>query len=404
MTENRILSEARRRLDELEAERLSPRASLSKDAVRRRPEENIESGHRQNYALDADRVLHSLAYTRYIDKTQVFSLISNDHISHRVLHVQLVSKIGRTVGRYLGLNEDLIEAIALAHDIGHPPFGHDGERFLSKKCQEHGLGPFMHNLQSVHFLEKAEKEGKGLNLSLQVLDGVLCHDGEVHASRLAPQGDKDFAALDGELAAKRVDPGLGLVPMTLEGCVVRMADTMAYIGRDLEDAIVLGLVGREDVPPEVTEILGNTNGTIVYRLVEDLIAGSMDEEAVGFSRPVAEALARLKQFNYRRIYLNPAIKTQHPKIEKAFDLLFEAFVRDVSREKKQSPVFRDFLDQMATPYREAHGPAEITRDFMSGMTDEYFVGCVEELLVPQWLPAGLGVKSAGYDIQGGASD
>jgi dGTPase len=130
----------RQSLEQTEAARLSPRACPSARAVRRAPDQIAAQGHRLDFALDADRVLHSLAYTRYIDKTQVFSLLDNDHITHRVLHVQLVSKIGRTVGRLLGLNEDLIEAMALAHDIGHPPFGHDGETFLSEKCREHGLG------------------------------------------------------------------------------------------------------------------------------------------------------------------------------------------------------------------------------------------------------------------------
>ena len=240
--------------------------------------------------MDADRILHSRAYTRYIDKTQVFYLISHEHISHRVLHVQLLSKIARTIGKFLRLNEDLLEAIALGHDIGHPPFGHDGERILSDLCQAHGIGPFLHSLQGVWFLDRLEKQGRGLNLSLQVLDGILCHDGETHLERLSPQGDKTFASLEAEIQAKLADPAASLKPMTLEGCVVRLADTISYIGRDLEDAITLKLLRREELPPEVAQNLGRTNGAIVYSLVADLITHSYDKNYVGYSPEVGGLL------------------------------------------------------------------------------------------------------------------
>ncbi len=140
-------------LDKAEATRRSPHATLNRDGHRRQQEKRLVDGYRQHFSLDADRILHSRAYTRYIDKTQVFSLIRNDHITHRVLHVQLVSKIARTIGRFLELNEDLIEAIALGHDIGHTPFGHEGERYLSALCKDHGIGYFLHNVQSIQFLE-----------------------------------------------------------------------------------------------------------------------------------------------------------------------------------------------------------------------------------------------------------
>ena len=154
-------------LKEREKEILSPIATPSTDGVRRHSDVRLEKGYRQAFSVDVDRILHSRAYTRYIDKTQVFYLIHHDHITHRVLHVQLASKIARTIGRYLGLNEDLIEAIALGHDIGHTPFGHDGERFLSDLCRSNGIGYFLHNVQSVHFLDKVELKGRGWNLCLQ---------------------------------------------------------------------------------------------------------------------------------------------------------------------------------------------------------------------------------------------
>src|SRR6056297_1476248 len=213
-------------LDKREALQLSEFAVRSGAGVRRRKEKRLEADYRQNFAVDVDRILHSLAYTRYIDKTQVFYLIENDHITHRMLHVQLVSKVARTIGRFLGLNEDLIEAVAIGHDIGHPPFGHDGERCLSRLCRNSGIGEFHHNVQSVHFLDSVERKGAGWNLCLQTLDGILCHDGEVHDQAIRPRRGKDFAAHKRETEARQEGEEIALVPMTLEGCVVRFADTV----------------------------------------------------------------------------------------------------------------------------------------------------------------------------------
>jgi dGTPase len=380
------LLKVRRKLDQKEAERLSPTACLSSQAVRQTPDAKAEKGMRQQFAVDADRVLHSLAYTRYIDKTQVFSLLDNDHITHRVLHVQLVSKIARSIGRLLGLNEDLIEAISLAHDIGHPPFGHDGESFLSEKCTEYGLGPFLHNVQSVHFLEKVESRGEGLNLSLQVLDGVLCHDGEVHSSKLEPQRHKSFASLDAELKAKQADPKHPLTPMTLEGCVVRITDTIAYIGRDFEDAIIVKLIKREDLPAEISDVLGNTNGTMVYRLVEDLIQKSIGREYVGFSPRIGRALKALKDFNYAHIYKHPAIKTEHAKLRRAIHSLFDQYMLDLEGKSQNSMIFTEYLDDMCEAYVNLNHPALLVRDFLAGMTDAYLLRRYREMVWPQRLP------------------
>jgi dGTPase len=379
----------RRLLEQEEASRLSPRACLSSQGKRRQPDPLAAEGHRQDFSLDADRVLHSLAYTRYIDKTQVFSLIDNDHITHRVLHVQLVSKVGRTMGRLLGLNEDLIEAMALAHDIGHPPFGHDGESYLSEKCQEHGLGSFLHSVQGVHFLDRVEHGGRGLNLTLQVLDGVLCHDGEKHSPLLEPQRDKTFADLDAELAAKSAEPRTPLSPMTMEGCLVRIADTVAYIGRDFEDAIRVGLVTREDLPQAVRQVLGNSNGTMVYRLVQDLVTFSKDKDFVGFSTPVGQALAELKAFNYQRIYLHPRIKTEHGKIRAIYHRLFDQYLDDLRHERRASPILCEYLAHQDDDYRQSLPPAALVRDFLAGMTDEYFLRRFRELTWPRRLPSRL---------------
>lgn len=345
------------------------------------------SGYRQDFALDADRILHSKSYSRYIDKTQVFSLIENDHISHRVLHVQLVARISRTIGRFLGLNEDLIEAIALGHDIGHPPFGHEGERILSRICQKHGLPSFQHNIQSVQFLDRFERKGTGWNLSLQVLDGILCHDGEVNVTRLRPNRRKTFAIFDQEVLEKSRDPQLPLYPMTLEGCVVRLADTIAYIGRDLEDAIELGLLSREDIPTSCAKILGTTNGTIVYTLVTDLIDTSTHvrmaavreekDDFVGFSAPVADQLHRLKEFNYEAIYTNARFKPDYDKIHRCYEQLFDFFLQQLTHSDQNRE--EGFLRSMSQQYRQTQCDVAVVRDYLSGMTDKFFLRKAREI-------------------------
>jgi dGTPase len=382
------LKDLRVDLDRKEEERFSPFACLSRSALRRTEEEMILAGHRQSFSLDSDRILHSLAYSRYIDKTQVFYLIKNDHITHRVLHVQLVSKVSRTIGRLIGLNEDLIEAIALGHDIGHPPFGHDGERFLSELCQEAGLGYFSHNIQGVRFLERIERKGRGWNLTLQVLDGILCHNGEIHTKSLAPDRKKTFERMDLEMSAQESDPAKDIAPMTLEGCVVRMADTISYVGRDIEDAIRLGLITRDEIPDPCRQVLGDTNGTIVYTLVEDLVSSSLGKDHVAFSEEVSQALLRLKAFNHERIYMNDRVKKQTPKIKIMFRLLFEKYLRDLETGNHESDIDKEFLAGMSPNYRSQTSKAAMVRDFIAGMTDEYFLTQCHRNLIPQWISSG----------------
>ena len=367
-------------LKERETEILSPLATLSDTGVRRLQDARLEEGYRQTFSVDVDRILHSRAYTRYIDKTQVFYLIHHDHITHRVLHVQLVSKIARTIGRYLGLNEDLIEAIALGHDIGHTPFGHDGEKFLSELCRASGIGDFHHNVQSVQFLDRVECKGKGWNLCLQTLDGILCHDGEVHNQVLKPERSKTFEILKKEMALKKENSLSPLIPMTLEGCVVRMADTISYIGRDIEDAIRLDMIKRSDLPKESVDVLGDTNGTIVYHLVTDIINTSFQNTYVAFSQKISEALKRLKDFNLERIYMNPKIKKNTNTIKKLFGILFEKYLDDIEKENRASVIFKGFLEDMSEDYIQNHCKEEIARDFIAGMTDQYFLRqCPEDM-------------------------
>lgn len=365
----------KKQLESLERQRLSPYACLSETAQRRRPE--TRQGHRPDFAVDADRILHSRAYTRYIDKTQVFYLVKNDHISHRVLHVQLVSKIARTIGRVFALNEDLIEAISLGHDIGHPPFGHDGEAILHELALEHGLPSFQHNLHSVRLVEVLEHGGKGCNLTVQVLDGILCHDGEIHNRTLRPNGEISFAHFDEKCQTKGHDRRAALVPMTMEGCVVRLADTISYIGRDIEDAIELGLIKRADIPQRCQQVLGRTNGTIVYSLVADLLAGGCEGE-IGFSAEISDALGELKKFNYQRIYLNSVIKPDPHKVKSCFRALFDYYLAQLIQEQHDSVIYKKFSRlQEILPL----SPENFVIDFIAGMTDDFFlaagakVGC-----------------------------
>lgn len=384
--ESPLLADVRDQLAREEKSCLSPLACLSQEKIRRTKER--QQGYRQPFAKDADRILHSKAYTRYIDKTQVFSLIDNDHITHRVLHVQLVSRIARTAGRFLGLNEDLIEAIALGHDIGHPPFGHEGEHILDRLCQAHGLPGFRHNIQSVHFLDRIEKQGRGWNLSLQVLDGILCHDGEANRTALVPERsrEKTFSHFDQLLEQDAFSKSL--VPMTLEGCLVRLADTVAYLGRDIEDAIELNLITRQEIPETCAEILGKSNGTIVHNLVSDLISNNLHlrqntpgpcSDCIGFSEQVGDALLELKKFNYERIYRNPLFKPDFKRIHSCYEQLFSSYLDQLVTDPLSQKTERSFGHSMTHTYRDNHAPAAIVRDYLAGMTDNFFLHQAELL-------------------------
>ncbi|MBF0467725.1 MAG: HD domain-containing protein [Desulfamplus sp.] len=388
-------------LNEREREIFSPLGAFSDSAIRRIKDSRVENGYRQNFSVDADRILNSLAYTRYIDKTQVFSLIKNDHLTHRVLHVQLVSRIARTIGRYLGLNEDLIEAASMGHDLGHPPFGHDGEKILSELTQQYGAGYFHHNVQSIQILEKIEQKGRGWNLSLQTLDAILCHNGELPASTIKPARDKfvkysessdphdiAFEILDKTICKMKLTEKLDnlsrtdVLPMTMEGCVVRVSDTIAYIGRDIEDSIRLNLIKREELPLNCVNLLGNTNGTIVYNLVTDIIATSLRQPFISFSEEMAQALNELKEFNYERIYGNPAIKKHIKSVKKIYTYLFESFLNDLETNNRRSILYRNFLGGLSENYLQNHSNVEIARDFIAGMTDSFFISQAPDSLHP----------------------
>ena len=349
---------------------------------RRRSERSTAWDMRDAFSIDVDRILHSQAYTSYIDKTQVFYLVGHQGISHRVIHVQLLSRIARTIGRRLGLNDDLIEAVAIGHDIGHPPFGHDGERYLDELCREAGIGPFLHNVQAMQSLERIEKGGRGLNLSLQVLHGILCHNGEDMEPSVTAEPGASFGELDHKIELTR--QGRSPLPMTPEGCLVRIVDTVSYIGRDIEDAISLKIVTRGQIPKEASTVLGDTNGKIVYALVEDII-GSSRGGRIGYSKKVYAALEKLKQFNYENIYLNPRVKTESTKIRTMYRLVFQKLLEDVLKGREDSVIRSSFLYRLDESYRRDSTPGEAVRDFISCLTDSAFLRVFNELFVPDFL-------------------
>lgn len=363
---------------------LSPYACKSSDAIRMKRETwKNEFNVRNDFSRDADRILHSTAYTRYMDKTQVFSLFNNDLITHRGLHVQFVSKIARTIGRALKLNEDLIEAISLGHDLGHVPFGHTGEKFLSEICEEYGLGFFHHNVQSVRVLKEIEKNGKGLNISVQVLDGILCHNGEILCRRYVPNTEKTVDEFWNEYEKSYTVDSFDktIHPMTLEGCVVRICDIIAYIGRDVEDAIKVNLIDRSDLPESISNVLGNTNSQIIDTLVEDLIIHSYDKPYLEFSKEIYVALKKLLDFNYKNIYSNPKKEDREEKYRGLFISLFESLREDLVA--KRGYIYDFYISEMNKDYTKGNSSDRIIVDFIAGMTDKFFINQYKEAFLPK---------------------
>jgi len=362
-----------------EIECLSNFASKSDDGLRRK--QKYTDDIRAKYSRDADRIAHTHAYSRYIDKTQVFFLVDNDHITHRVLHVQLVSKIARTIGRSLKLNEDLIEAISLGHDIGHVPFGHLGETILSDLCKKHELGRFLHNVQGVQCLDKIEE----CDLTLQVLDGILCHNGEVHNQSLKPNRDKDWVKFDEEI--KDIKRGeKKYVPMTLEGCVVRFADTIAYLGRDIQDAIEIGLINdASEVPERCRENIGIKNDEIINSLIIDIVENSYGQNYISYSKEISDSVEEYKQFNYEHIYENAKIIAEQEKIEGMYRTLFQKFLEALEEKDESSRIYEHFMNVswISGEYLDISTSEETVRDYIAGMTDRYFERGFKEIILPK---------------------
>lgn len=356
---------------------LSEFATHDKDAIRFK---KFEDDYRPPFWHDTDRIIYNLSYARYSDKTQVFSFRDNDHVSKRMTHVQLVSKVARTLGRMLNLNEDLIEAAALGHDIGHTPLGHLGEAILNDISQRE-LGEFFkHNVQGVRTYMYIDRNGEGSNLTLQVLDAVLCHNGEMVSGEYHPRNKTKEEFLK-EYQDSYTDPELTkkLIPMTLEGCVVRISDIIAYIGRDIEDAIMIGVFSREQIPENIKRVLGDNNRDIIATINADIINNSYGKPYIKMSDEVYKAIVELKQFNYDNIYSKANTKEEINYYTRGFNLLFDKYLHDIEYNTKDSDIFVDFLDKKNDEYTKNTVPKRMVIDFLAGMTDEYFISKYKDL-------------------------
>ncbi|MGN1371201.1 MAG: deoxyguanosinetriphosphate triphosphohydrolase family protein [Candidatus Coprovivens sp.] len=334
----------------------------------------IDDDFRTPFYRDSDRIVYSLSYTRYMDKTQVFSFNDNDNISKRMTHVQMVSKIARTIGRALRLNEDLIEAASLGHDLGHVPFGHAGERILNEISQEYGEGYFNHNIQSVRTLMVLENNGVGSNITLQVLDAIMCHNGELELQEYRPKKKtKEEFLEEYESTYNNKDAVKKLVPMTLEGCVVRISDIIAYIGRDIEDAIRMGVISEVEIPYEISSVLGVTNREIINTINVDLITNSLDKDYLCMSDRVFKALKDLKAFNYEHIYAKSNSKEMLDLYEDMFRKVFKKCLSDIKNNNKDGHIFTIFLNDMDSDYLDNTTDERKVIDYIAGMTDDFIV-------------------------------
>ncbi len=353
---------------------LSQFACLDKNAIRLKKE--VEDKYRTPFFRDIDRIIYSMSYLRYADKTQVFSFNENDHISKRMIHVQLVSKIARTIGRNLNLNEDLIEASALGHDLGHVPFGHIGESILNKISLENNEGYFNHNIESVRVLMVLEQNGLGRNITLQVLDAIMCHNGEFPMKEYYPK-EKTKEDFFKEYQDSYHEKNLikKFRPMTLEGCVVRVSDIIAYIGKDIEDAICLGVISKEQIPKSITEVLGVTNREIINTIVSDIIENSKNKPYIKLSDDIYKAIIELKKFNYENIYYKANSKEDIKYYETMFRSLFNKYLNDIEKNNKQSKIYKTFLYNMTDKYLTKTSSARKVIDFLAGMTDDYMDKC-----------------------------
>lgn len=348
---------------------MSMYATKSSDGVRLK---EFKEDIRPNYFRDIDKIIYSHCYSRYIDKTQVFSFKNNDHITKRIIHVQLVSKIARTIGRALNLNEDLIEAISLGHDVGHVPFGHVGESILNEISLKYLDEPFKHNVQSVRNLMVLENNGKGINLCVQVLDGILCHNGE-KLQKIYNYKHKTTEEFIKEYNKCYTKEKFDLVPMTLEGCVVRLSDVIGYLGRDIEDAITLGIIDKEDIPINIRKKLGENNSSIISLIINDIIINSINKPYIKLSDEYYNLMNELLDFNYKNIYAKAYTNDEKNKIKEMFNDIYKSYLTDLETNNINSSICKVFLNEMNEEYKNNTSNERIVIDYISGMTDNFFV-------------------------------
>lgn len=366
------------------AGRENPARFRDEDVVRREDFKHDEATlTRPAFVRDIEKVLNIPAYNRYTDKTQVFSFAENDEISRRGLHVQLVSRVARGIGSLLGLNCDLIEAIALGHDVGHTPFGHAGERFLSACYHRHTGRYFNHNVHSVRVLDELYRR----NVSLQTLDGVLCHNGEFAQQRLVRGTCGSFQELDALVEACNADELTikTLRPSTLEGCVVRVSDMIAYLGKDRQDALAMGVIDSLDVFD--TDVIGTTNAKIINNLTVDIVNNSYGTGEIAMSEAVFADLKRAKKQNYEIIYLKEGMVDETENlVEEMFEEMYAQLLSDVITDRRESPIFQHHLKRLCAASRSikpeeylAQDPNQIVVDYMASMTDSYFMAIYAHL-------------------------
>lgn len=327
----------RENLEQREKEYLSPYATLSMESKGRlKAEEQCDI--RPVFQRDRDRILHSKSFRRLKDKTQVFLTPEGDHYRTRLTHTLEVSQNARTIAKALLMNEDLVEAIALGHDLGHTPFGHAGERALNAVCP---LG-FEHSEQSVRTVDVLEKNGQGLNLTYEVRDGILNHQ---------TKG----------------------MPATLEGQIVRYSDKIAYIHHDMDDAIRGGILTEADVPKEIGDVIGYTTGERLDHFIHDLVTTSFGTREIKMSEPVAKAMTQLRQFMFERVYQNPEAKSEEGKAEMLMETLYNYYLHHI-----------DLLPpELLSLINKGEARERVVCDHLAGMTDRFAIAKYEEIYIPK---------------------
>ena len=353
---------------------------------RERPREEDIRG---SYYRDTTAIIHSSPFRRLKHKTQVFYAPSNDHICTRMEHVSHVASIASTICRPLGLDTELAWAIGMGHDLGHTPFGHTGEKIISSLSVERGLPPFEHEINSLRAVDFLSNNGSGLNLTYAVRDGIVSHNGESLNKRIIPT----FKKKDMKSLASRS----GLIPATYEGVVVRFSDTIAYLGRDFEDASRLGIVNSDDLPEIVKNRLGTTNSKIITALVNDLIQGADEDNGIGFSDYVFEAVESFSEFNYQKIYRSKIMNgyTEYfsrlinliidylEKLYSSFGLEEEGYLEE---RNMLAAGFYSHMKEMYPVYMEKEGSdRRMIMDYVAGMTDNFCLDCANEILKPEHL-------------------
>lgn len=328
-------------LEKREQSFLSPYATLSMNSRgRARDEEQCDI--RPVFQRDRDRILHSKSFRRLKDKTQVFLTPEGDHYRTRLTHTLEVSQNARTIAKALMMNEDLVEAIALGHDLGHTPFGHAGERALDDVCP---LG-FEHNVQSLRVIDVLEKDGVGLNLTHEVRDGILNHQ---------TSGS----------------------PFTLEGQIVRISDKIAYIHHDMDDAIRGGILTEEDVPRSIREVIGFTTGERLDHFIHDIVTTSFGKNEIKMSDPVATAMKELRTFMFENVYKNPEAKSEEGKAEKLVQTLYNYYLKHLEKLPKD----------MIQMVNRGEAKERVVCDYVASMTDRFAINTYEELFIPKSWPA-----------------